>query len=60
MSATRYHCSLLCDIKNSPGTYEAMLRVKISSCLIKHQAMKSDGGVGVQLQAFLTSARDGG
>jgi hypothetical protein len=34
--------------------------VKLFLCLIKYHTMKMDGGVEVQLHAFLTLALDGG
>jgi len=51
----------------SHETKTGKVRVKLSSCLTKrilclsnHHAMKTYGGVDVQLQAFLISALDGG
>jgi hypothetical protein len=37
-----------------PATF--VKEVKLSLCLTKHYAMKTYGGVGVQIHAFLTSA----
>jgi hypothetical protein len=36
------------------------VKVKLPLCLIKHRAIRTYGGVGVWLHAFLTSALDGG
>jgi hypothetical protein len=37
-----------------------MMKVKLSLCLIKNQAMKMDGGEEVYICAFLMSALDRG
>jgi len=37
-----------------------MRRVELFLCLTKHHAMKTYGGVELQIHAFITSALDGG
>jgi hypothetical protein len=39
-------------------TLKSTGKVKLSLCLIKHHAMKTCGGLDVQLHAFLTSTLD--
>jgi hypothetical protein len=60
--SARYGLSSGCGWRRRPSDMEGKVKVKVelSLCLIKHHAVKTYWGVEVYLQAFLTSALDGG